>query len=229
MVPVLGAHSKVVVVGRGDVLTDVSARRAQELHCAGSSLFQPAVLDAPTGHSWPCQWSCWCFWETMFMKEQSSTQTVSSDEKKCEKQSCRHQYQRIRKRWRCFRYWSRESPATCGEKYAGTDIHAADHGGPHTRGGGYFLKGRPCSIHTGAGQKCEEEGIAERNCYGLTMNHPSPFPLCRSVWGRGTGNEGLMLIGKWSPCLHLRLQGGFILFSSLPTFPYKSSWVGRWQ
>jgi len=29
--------------------------------------------------------------------------------------------------------------------------------------------------HAGAGDKCEEEGVAERNCYGLTMA-PIPHP-----------------------------------------------------
>ena len=31
--------------------------------------------------------------------------------------------------------------------------------------------------HTGAGEKCEEEGAAERNCYGLTATPNAPAPL----------------------------------------------------
>lgn len=28
--------------------------------------------------------------------------------------------------------------------------------------------------HAGAGEKCEEERVAERSCYGLTVTPPSP-------------------------------------------------------
>ena len=42
--------------------------------------------------------------------------------------------------------------------------------------------------------KCEDEGVAERNCYGLTTT-TIPHPPCaiRGGGGRGVGNEGVKL------------------------------------
>lgn len=48
-------------------------------------------------------------------------------------------------------------------------------------------------IHVGAGDKCEEERMAERNRYGLTtVSHlHTLYHLGRG--GRGAGNEGVKL------------------------------------
>lgn len=65
--------------------------------------------------------------------------------------------------------------------------------------------------HTGAGEKCEEEGMAERSCCRLTTTHHSPSPLRCSGQrvGRGSGDEEVKLsLGKkggW------REDGGLIL------------------
>lgn len=41
--------------------------------------------------------------------------------------------------------------------------------------------------HAGEGQQ-SEEGVAERSCYGLTMNL-IPYPSCSSEKGDGTGRS----------------------------------------
>lgn len=54
------------------------------------------------------------------------------------------------------------------------------------------------SIHTGAGEKCEEEGEAGRNCYGLTTVS-IPHSSCCGVGGNGIGKAGVRLnLGKRS-------------------------------
>lgn len=42
--------------------------------------------------------------------------------------------------------------------------------------------------HAGEGQQSEEEGVAERSSYGLTMNL-IPYPSCSSEKGDGTGRS----------------------------------------
>lgn len=56
--------------------------------------------------------------------------------------------------------------------------------------------------HDGAGEKCEEEGVAERSCHGLTIIPHTQASL--RLWGVGgvgvgIGNEGVKLsLGKGS-------------------------------
>lgn len=42
--------------------------------------------------------------------------------------------------------------------------------------------------HAEEGQQSEEERVAERSCYGLTMNL-IPYPSCSSEKGEGTGRS----------------------------------------
>jgi len=55
------------------------------------------------------------------------------------------------------------------------------------------------SIHTGAGEKREQEGAAERSCYQLTTapQIPSPVQLREEGWGwRGVRNEEVKLLSQ---------------------------------
>lgn len=96
-------------------------------------------------------------------------------------------------------------------------IHAATHGGPHTRTDGHFLKksypmedphysrffAEDCHPWRGPaleqGKNCEEEGVTEMKHFGLSaIPHSSPS----TAWderaaGRGACNEGVKLsLGK---------------------------------
>lgn len=84
----------------------------------------------------------------------------------------------------------------CKSRY----LQTAAHGGPYTRPGGYAQK-EPAACgelmleqvyhgvqpmertHTRAGEKCEEERAAKRNCYGLTTS-TIPLSTC-APWFRG--------------------------------------------
>lgn len=94
--------------------------------------------------------------------------------------------------------------ATCGGKYSGADIHTVANMGLHTGADGLLPERKPIveqvypeglesmqRTHTGAWEKCEEEGLAERNCYRLTQT-PINLPLWHSGvgGGRGVRNEG---------------------------------------
>lgn len=115
--------------------------------------------------------------------------------KACEKQPCRLQGQRTSRGRRCFRLWSRDSPAACGtdpskvgclsaacgEFHARADLHVAASGGPHTGACGYTNPEGRCSPwkdHTSAGKMCEEEWFTERNWQKL------PFPFLPVPFGR---------------------------------------------
>jgi len=85
------------------------------------------------------------------------------------------------------------------ENHAGADIHTSASGGSHTRANGYALKetevhggstlehtpdshcGPWRGAHTGAREKCVEEGAAERSCYGLTTALMHHNPCIHSV------------------------------------------------
>lgn len=82
----------------------------------------------------------------------------------------------------------------------GAEIRRRPGEGP---GGSRFML-RDCSwwrTHAGAGEKSEEEGVAERGCYQLTtipQIHPSLLLREEGWGGGGVGNEEVKLSqGKW--------------------------------
>jgi len=70
-----------------------------------------------------------------------------------------------------------EIPLQPLEDHTGADVHTAISGQPHARTHEYLLKDfSPWRAHSGGEEKCEEEGVAERRCYGLTASSHSPSP-----------------------------------------------------
>lgn len=98
--------------------------------------------------------------------------------KKIEIKPCQHQGDAKRKRVRkCPRCQGRDPPCSPPR--------------PHTRAEACLLQQwQPVEkTHGGSGIKCEEEGAAERYCYGITTT-PSPHPFAPLLsGGRGVRNE----------------------------------------
>lgn len=89
---------------------------------------------------------------------------------------------------------SRYFPAAWGEDHAGAIIRTTASGELHSEQGG--IPRRNYGIwrdHAEARERCEKEGAAERNWYGLTPALHFPSPLCYWGWERDKEEAGVKL------------------------------------
>ena len=145
-------------------------------------------------------------------------------------------------------------PAALGEDYAREGTHTAGHRGPHTGAHGYFLKQlwpvqSPCGSrfiledcvpwegpHAGAGEQREEDGAAERSCYGLSAAPIPHLPAPLGGVGRGIGKAGVKLsLGKKSGggrgvlvFFFVSHFPNFLIGNKLNQFSLSPVWFGNW-